>query len=550
MSEQNYAQVYDYVIVGSGFGGSVSAMRLTEKGYSVLILEKGKNFRDQDFAKSNWNIFKYLYLPILRCFGILEISLFKHVLVLHGSGVGGGSLGYANVLMKPEEIIFDHPTWRGFINWKEVLSPFYKVANHMLGVEQNPKETIADKILKQISEEKQYDRFRPTSVGVCFGEKGKEGKDIPDPYFGGEGPLRRTCNFCGACMVGCRENAKNTLVKNYLYFAQKWGAKILSEKKVIDVRPLSDSKQDNGARYEVIFRNSTALVDSKKSKVLAKNVIFSAGTIGTLELLFRCRDENKSLPMISSKLGDNVRTNSETLLGATSKDFKTNYSEGVAITSILQVDEATAIEPVRYPKNSSLMRFLSSPLIDEPGNFWRHLSRSLLKTITEPMIFIRTHIIPDWAQRSTILLVMQNEDNRIRIRMKKGKIPFLKGRLVTYADQENSIPLTIPVGHQVARLFADKIKGFPLGSVNEGILAIPITAHILGGNPFGEDSSVGVIGADCQIHHYPGLYIVDGSIMPANPGINPSLTITALAEYAMSKIPFKQGVQEKELLGT
>jgi cholesterol oxidase len=550
MSEQNYAQIYDYVIVGSGFGGSVSAMRLTEKGYSVLVLEKGKYFRDQDFAKSNWNIFKYLYLPILRCFGVLEISLFKHVLVLHGSGVGGGSLGYANVLMKPADEIFDHASWKGLVNWEEVLSPFYEIANRMLGVEKNPKETPADQILKRISEESQYDCFRPTSVGVCFGEESKEGVDIPDPYFDGEGPTRRTCNFCGACMVGCRENAKNTLVKNYLYFAEKWGAKILSEKKVIDVRPLSGSKQKDGARYEVIFCNSTAWIGNKKSKVLAKNVVFSAGTIGTLELLFRCRDKNKSLPEISLKLGDNVRTNSETLLGATSKDFSTNFSEGVAITSILQVDEATAIEPVRYPKNSSLMRFLSSPLIDEPGNFWHHLFRSIQKTITEPMIFFRTHILPGWAQRSTILLVMQNEDNHIRIRMKKGIIPFTKGRLVTIADKDNSIPLTIPSGHQVARKFAEKIKGFPLGSVNEGLLAIPITAHILGGNPFGEDSSKGVIGADCQIHHYPGLYIVDGSIMPANPGINPSLTITALAEYAMSKIPFKQGIEEKELLGT
>ncbi len=549
MSDLMNSQVYDYVIIGSGFGGSVCAMRLVEKGYSVLVLERGKYFRDQDFARSNWNIFKYLWLPALRCFGIMEISLFKHILVLHGSGVGGGSLGYANVLMKPADKIFDHPAWRKFVNWKEELAPHYVIASRMLGVEENPKECTADQILSQISEEHQYDHFRPTSVGVCFGEEAKEGEEIPDPYFGGIGPTRNTCTYCGACMVGCRENAKNTLVKNYLYFAKKWGAQIISEREARDVRPLPAGQED-GARYEVVSRNSTSWFINPLERVRARNVIFSAGTLGTLDLLFRCREENDSLPEISEQLGNNVRTNSETLLGATSKDFKVDYSEGVAITSIMQADDVTAIEPVRYPAGSSLMRFLSSPLVDQQGNFLGHFIRSIWKTIREPMSFIRTHIQPGWAQRSTILLVMQNEDNHIRIQPGRGLMTFFRRRLVTQTDQENSIPLTVPLGHQVAREFAKKIDGFPLGSINEGLLAIPITAHILGGSPFGEDSSEGVIGLDCQIHHYPGLYIVDGSIMPANPGINPSLTITALAEYAMRQIPFKDGHKEKTLLGS
>ena len=536
MDQQNFPDAFDYVIIGSGFGGSVSAMRLTEKGYSVLVLERGKYYHDEDFAKSNWNIFKYIWLPVFRCFGILELTLFKDLLVLHGSGVGGGSLGYANVLMRPSDKMFGNPAWRHLADWKCVLEPFYDLAEYMLGVQTNPKKWPADKILRQVSKDLGVDRtFRQTTVGVFFGE---EGKEVQDPYFGGLGPSRKGCTHCGACMVGCRDNAKNTLLKNYLYFAEKWGAIIKAESEVNDIRPLSGDEVD-GARYEVEYQNSTSLLDKSKKKVRARNVICSAGTLGTLKLLLNCRENKRSLPEISPRLGDMVRSNSESLLGATSGDWKTDYSKGIAITSIFQADEVTSVEPVRYPKGSSLMRFLAGPLVESGGNFVLRLLRIISKTFLHPMDFIRTHIIPGWAERSTILLVMQTEDNRMKIRLGSEFSTCFRKGLVTVPDDEHKIPVKIDIGHQVTREFARRISGSPAGPFNEALLDIPITAHILGGCPFGVDDEEGVLGLDCQVHNYPGLYVVDGSIMPANPGVNPSLTITALSEYIMSKMPEK-----------
>lgn len=546
MDQQNFPDAFDYVIIGSGFGGSVSAMRLTEKGYSVLVLERGKYYHDEDFAKSNWNIFKYIWLPVFRCFGILELTLFKDLLVLHGSGVGGGSLGYANVLMRPSDKMFGNPAWRHLADWKCVLEPFYDLAEYMLGVQTNPKKWPADKILRQVSKDLGVDRtFRQTTVGVFFGE---EGKEVQDPYFGGLGPSRKGCTHCGACMVGCRDNAKNTLLKNYLYFAEKWGAIIKAESEVNDIRPLSGDEVD-GARYEVEYQNSTSLLDKSKKKVRARNVICSAGTLGTLKLLLNCRVNKRSLPEISPRLGDMVRSNSESLLGATSGDWKTDYSKGIAITSIFQADEVTSVEPVRYPKGSSLMRFLAGPLVESGGNFVLRLLRIISKTFLHPMDFIRTHIIPGWAERSTILLVMQTEDNRMKIRLGSEFSTCFRKGLVTVPDDEHKIPVKIDIGHQVTREFARRISGSPAGPFNEALLDIPITAHILGGCPFGVDDEEGVLGLDCQVHNYPGLYVVDGSIMPANPGVNPSLTITALAEYAMSLVPYNNGDGSKLPLG-
>ena len=546
MDQQNFPDAFDYVIIGSGFGGSVSAMRLTEKGYSVLVLERGKYYHDEDFAKSNWNIFKYIWLPVFRCFGILELTLFKDLLVLHGSGVGGGSLGYANVLMRPSDKMFGNPAWRHLADWKCVLEPFYDLAEYMLGVQTNPKKWPADKILRQVSKDLGVDRtFRQTTVGVFFGE---EGKEVQDPYFGGLGPSRKGCTHCGACMVGCRDNAKNTLLKNYLYFAEKWGAIIKAESEVNDIRPLSGDEVD-GARYEVEYQNSTSLLDKSKKKVRARNVICSAGTLGTLKLLLNCRENKRSLPEISPRLGDMVRSNSESLLGATSGDWKTDYSKGIAITSIFQADEVTSVEPVRYPKGSSLMRFLAGPLVESGGNFVLRLLRIISKTFLHPMDFIRTHIIPGWAERSTILLVMQTEDNRMKIRLGSEFSTCFRKGLVTVPDDEHKIPVKIDIGHQVTREFARRISGSPAGPFNEALLDIPITAHILGGCPFGVDDEEGVLGLDCQVHNYPGLYVVDGSIMPANPGVNPSLTITALAEYAMSLVPYNNGDGSKLPLG-
>ncbi len=549
MVGNDISKVFDYVIIGSGFGGSVSAMRLTEKGYSVLVMERGKRFRDQDFARSTWNVRRYVWLPAMRCFGILQISPFKDVFVLHGSGVGGGSLGYANVLMQPTDELFANPSWKHLADWKNILLPHYDTARRMLGVASNPCQWPADRVLQKIASELKTElTFRPTTVGTFFGEPGKEGQEYPDPYFGGEGPNRNACNHCGGCMVGCRNNAKNTLVKNYLYFAEKWGAQIWPECEVRDITPLPEGQPD-GARYEVVYRKTTAWWSKPLRRVRARNVVFSAGSLGTQRLLFRCRDITRSLPRISKKLGTKVRTNSEALLGASARNNQVDYSQGIAITSIFYADPVTTIEPVRYPAGSSLMRFLAGPLVETGGSIPARFFKTAAQIFVHPLDFMKTHILPGWAQRTTILLVMQTEDNRIRIRLGRSIWTLFKRSLVSAPDDENSIPAKIDIGHHVARRFAAETNGIPAGTINEGLLNIPMTAHILGGVPFGQDDQEGVIDLDCQIYNYPGLYVVDGSIMPANPGVNPSLTIAALAEYAMSRVTPKPGAQPRTPLG-
>lgn len=541
MSASVSPETYDFVVIGSGFGGSVSAMRLTEKGYSVLVLERGKRFRDEDFAKSTWNVFKYIWAPALRCFGILQISPFRDVFVLHGSGVGGGSLGYANVLMQPDDKLFEAPGWKDLADWKTVLQPHYDTARRMLGVTRNTRLWPADALLLEIASQLgSEETFHPTDVGTFFGEPDQEGNEVPDPFFAGQGPARSGCTHCGGCMVGCRYNAKNTLVKNYLYFAEKWGAKIQAEAEVHDVRTLP-SGQPDGARYEVVYRSSSAILFKPERKIHARGVVFSAGSLGTQRLLFRCREITHSLPEISSRLGDMVRTNSEALLGASSRSLETDYSKGIAITSIFQADPVTNVEPVRYPAGSSLMRLLSGPLIESGGSVLARLIKTLAMIFVHPGDFLKTHILPGWAQRTTILLVMQTEDNHLRMRLGRSLLTLFRRNLVSIPDEEKKIPSKIDIGHQVTRRFAKKINGIPAGSFNEGLFNVPLTAHILGGCPMGRSAKEGVVDRNCEIHNYPGLYVVDGSIVPANPGVNPSLTITALAEYAMSRVPPNEG---------
>lgn len=364
-------QMYDYIIIGSGFGGSVCAMRLTQKGYSVLVLEKGKRFREKDFAKSNWQFWKYLWLPALRAHGILQISLLKGAMVLHGAGVGGGSLGYANVLEVPTNQTFATPAWNQPLKWGEVLRPHYETAKKMLGAARNPILWKADFVLREMAQERgMVHTFRATEVGAYFGEAGVT---VADPYFNGLGPARAGCNHCGGCMVGCRYNAKNTLPKNYLYFAERNGAQIKAEVEVTDVRPVAmdyrqwtipaQSSTVKGARYAVTYRSSTSLFKRKRT-AFATNVIFSGGVMGTIKLLLSLRDVKRSLPRLSGRLGHMVRTNSEALLGSVARRSDVNYSQGVSISSIYNHDEITRVEPVRYPAGSSLMRFLAAPLID------------------------------------------------------------------------------------------------------------------------------------------------------------------------------------------
>ncbi len=533
-------QVYDYVIIGSGFGGSVSAMRLTEKGYSVLVLEKGKRFEDKDFAKSNWQYWKYLWMPAIRAHGILQISILKGVMVLHGAGVGGGSLGYANVLEVPTAETFATPAWNLPVPWGQLLKPHYETAKKMLGVARNPKLWKADLLLKEMAEERGMGHtFRATDVGSFFGEAGVT---VPDPYFGGEGPARAGCQHCGGCMVGCRHNAKNTLPKNYLYFAEKRGAEVRSEVEVTDVRPLTmvdgQSSMVSEARYEITFRDSTKLFKKTKT-VHAKNVIFSAGVMGTMKLLLNLRDVKKSLPKLSAKLGTMVRTNSEGLLGSVARKSDINYSEGVSISSIYNHDEITRIEPVRYPDGSSLMRFLAAPLIDKNFSIPRRLLNFFGWALTHPIDFAKALFLPGWAHNVTILLVMQHADNRMRFKIGKSIFTLFRTGMVAEEEPGYTINAQVEGSHEVTKEFAKRTNGVALGSIGENLLNLPTTAHILGGAPIGKHADAGLIDENFEIHNYPGLYVIDGSVMPANPGVNPSLTITALAEYAMSKVKAK-----------
>jgi cholesterol oxidase len=534
-------KVYDYVIIGSGFGGSVSAMRLTEKGYSVLVLERGKCFEDKDFPKTNWNIRKFLWLPALRCFGIFQMTFLNGQLALHGNGVGGGSLTYGNVLMVPDERLFNAPAWKHLADWKSILQPHYESAKRMLGVTPNPKMTHADEKMREIAEELGNGHsFQPTDVGVFFGESGEEEKTVPDPYFDGKGPERAGCNFCGGCMVGCRYNAKNTLPKNYLYFAEKQGAEIIAEATVTDIRPLTvDRSSISEARYEVDYRSTNGIFNGGRGTVRARSVIVSAGALGTMNLLFRCREVTQSLPRISFRLGNKLRTNSENILGVTSRDKDIDYSKGIAISSIFQADDVTRVEPVRYSDGSSFIRLLTAPHVEGDSAFIRFL-KTLWEMVRHPIDFLYSKFFSHWARYTTILLVMQVEENLTNIRLGRSLFTLFRKGLVLKPDKDHPIPRQIKIGNFVTSALARKVNGIPQAAFTDSLFNFPTTAHLMGGVPFGRNEEEGVIDLDCQVFNYPGLYVVDGSIMPANPGVNPSLTITALAEYAMSKVEKKQ----------
>lgn len=530
--------VYDFVIIGSGFGGSVSAMRLAEKGYSVLVIEQGKRYADKDFAVTNKNLRKFLWMPQIGMHGILQISAFRDVVALHGAGVGGGSLVYANVLMEPDAELFAAPEWNHLVAWRQQLQPHYAMARKMLGVITNPKSWPADRALQTIATEMgRGATFRPVPVGVFFGEPGQEGVEVPDPYFDGKGPARSGCQSCGGCMVGCRHNAKNTLVKNYLYFAERAGATIVPETAVRDIRPKT-AQTDNDARYELVTQSTTGTGGNRQT-ILARNVVVSAGTVGTMRLLLRCRDVTRSLARMSSRLGTMVRTNSESILGSMSRSSQERYSDGIAITSIFQADDVTAVEPVRYSHGSSTMRYMTWPLV-KPGSFLSRLGQSLGWFLTHPIDTLRAYVLPGWSDHTTIMLVMQKVDNHLAMRSGRSIWTMFRKSAVSYRAPGDAIPNMLEVGHDVTRAFAKHTKGVPAGAINEGLLGIPLTAHMLGGCPFGETAEEGVIDLTCQVHGYPGLFVVDGSIVPGNPGVNPSLTIVAFAEYAMSNISAKE----------
>lgn len=526
---------YDFIIVGSGFGGSVSALRLAEKGYKVCVLERGKRFRDQDFARSSRDLRRYLWLPLLKCFGIQNMSLFKNVLVLSGVGVGGGSLVYANTLLQPSDEFFNAPVWKDLANWKTELAPHYVTARRMLGVTTNTMLGFVDQALKECADEMgRGDTFKPSEVGVYFG---KPGETVPDPYFGGQGPERSGCIGCGGCMVGCRFGAKNTLVKNYLFFAEKLGVEIIPERTVTDLRPLPSGG------YEIHTECSTAWFAKDRKTLHARNVVLSAGVLGTLKLLLRCKHETRSLSNLSDRLGHEIRTNSEALVGVTQLDAparKRDYSQGIAISSIFHPDDHTHIEPVRYSAGSDFMRILAAPMADAGSRLTRPL-KMLWAIISHPVSFARLTLNRDWARSTVIFLVMQTLDTKMRFKLGRNLFTLFRKRMTT-APEDGSMEIAsyIPIGHEVARAFAKKVGGgIPQSAVNEVVLNIPTTAHILGGCGIGPDAARGVIDESHRVFGYDGLYVCDGSTIPANLGVNPSLTITAMTERAMSKVPVK-----------
>lgn len=510
---------FDFVIVGSGFGGSVTAMRLAQRGYRVAVLEAGKRYRAHDFPKSNWNVAKYLWAPKLRCFGIQNITLLKGVMVLHGSGVGGGSLVYANTLMQPQDHVFDDPAWSPAVDWKRALGPHFDTARRMLGVTQNRALFEGEEALRRVSARMGADStFHPTEVGVYFGEPNRR---VPDPYFEGAGPERVGCNFCGGCMVGCRFGAKNTLDQNYLYFAEKWGALVVPETRVTRIRQVAGG-------YELETRVSTALFNRRGRTFKARRVVLAAGVLGTVELLLKNRDVYRTLPNISPRLGDFVRTNGESLLGATSFEAHRELSRGIAIGAAFHPDSLTKIESVRYPSGSGVMRLLGVPLTPDGSALTRPF-KMLSRIVRQLPRMLRLWRVADWARSTVILLVMQSVDEHLRLRLGRSLIRRALFGLEG-APTTRPVPSYLPVAQRAAEILAEEIQGEPQNVISEVLLRTPATAHILGGCCIGDSAENGVIDERHQVFGYEGLYVCDGSVVPGNLAVNPSLTICALAE--------------------
>ena len=519
---------FDYIVIGSGFGGSVAALRLAEKGYSVCVIESGRRWRAGDFPKTNWAFWKFLWAPALRCFGIQRIQLLDDALILGGSGVGGGSLIYANTLFEPPDVFFEDPQWKGLVSdWKAELAPHYATAKKMLGAVTNPRFWPTDHMLRDYAREiGREEHFKATDVGVFFGPPGVE---VPDPYFGGKGPDRTGCTMTGHCMVGCRDGGKNSLDRNYLYLAEGLGARIVAEHKVVDVKP------DGDGGYLVTALKTTDPIFKRKAVMRARGIVLAAGVLGTLELLMRCKDAG-SLPALSGRLGHVVRTNSEVLAGVTSRKNQ-QHSLGVSITSSVFVNDNTHIELVRYPKGSDVMAVFAGLMTDGGGRIPRPL-RFVGNCLRHPLDFLRIRIPINWGRNSVILLVMQTLDNYLTVSRKRRWWALGRKGLAS-KNSGKRIPTYIPEANQALRGMAKRMDAIPQNALTEALFDIPMTAHILGGCIIGKDRAHGVIDERHRVFGYENMYVTDASAVPANLGVNPSLTITAMAERAMSFVPPK-----------
>ena len=527
---------FDVAIIGSGFGGSIAALRLVEKGYRVLVIEAGRRYADHEFAKTSFDLKKFLFFPRLGLRGIQRIDFLKNVMVMSGAGVGGGSLVYANTLYRPPAEFFNTGSWAGIADWQKTLSPYFDQAERMLGVEVNPFFSPSDAAVKAVAERMgRGDTFRMTPLGVHFGQAGKT---VEDPYFGGVGPARTGCTNCGECMTGCRHGAKNTLVKNYLYLAEQAGAQVVAETTVADIRELAEGG------FELSVRGSSAWRGSGQRSIRAGQVIVAAGALGTAKLLQKVRAAG-NLQGLSDQLGHLSRTNSESLLGVVARGSEVDYSQGAAITSSIFPTPDTHIEPVRYGKGSNFMALLQSVIASGKAGQNPNVPRLLWATITNLHRLPKFYNLRDWSERAIILLVMQARDNSLVTKLKGG---LFGRRLTSVQGHGEKNPAWVPAGHEVARELAKDING-TAGAVVTEPFGIPMTAHFLGGCVIGADASTGVVDPYLRAFGVPGLHILDGSTLSANPGVNPSLAIAAQAEWAMAHWPNKGGSDPRPGLG-
>jgi cholesterol oxidase len=524
---------FDVLVVGSGFGGSVAALRLTEKGYRVGVVEAGRRFADDELPKTSWRLRRFLWAPRLGCYGIQRIHPLRNVLVLAGAGVGGGSLNYANTLYEPLPQFYADRQWAHITDWAAELAPYYDQARRMLGVVTNPTRTRADELFRAVAEEMGVgDTFRHAPVGVFFGRPGSE---VGDPYFGGTGPRRTGCLECGECMTGCRHNAKNTLVKNYLYLAERNGATVLPMTTVTAVRPAGD-----GYRVDVTRTGRPR----QRRALTAGHVVLAAGTYGTQRLLHRMREEG-ALPNLSARLGELTRTNSESVLGASALRRDVELTRGVAITSSFRPDGHTLIEPARYGRGSNAMGLLATFLTDGGAPRPRWL-QWLASAARHPVRLLRLLVPRHWSERTVIILVMQSLDNSLTTCTRRGLLG--RRRLTTRQGHGAPSPSWVPAGDEAARRVAARIGGYPGGSWGD-ILNVPLTAHLIGGAPIGDSPEHGVIDPYHRVYGHPGLHVVDGSAVSANLGANPALTITAQAERAMALWPNRGDPDTRPALG-